>query len=333
MNSWNIIGHDWAVELLQKQINNQNMRHAYLITGPDGVGRRTLAIRFAQALSCEKPVSPAVPCLECKSCKQLESGKHFDLLSISRLVDEEKTGIGVKQVREIGKYITRRPYAGDWKFIIFQNFEVASSNAQNALLKTLEEAPEYVILLLTVGNIEQLLPTTVSRCEIIHLRPLKMEEMVRFLSSTLNLTTDINLLAHLSDGSPGHAIDLCAEENSYLGFRTEKLNDLKQLLLVGVRERIRFSEKIVKDKEKFIFTLNIWLSFWRDVFNKSAGSNVEITNIDRKDEIEFLAGKVNMGQARKIIRDLENAISRLDRNVNARLVSEVTLMDWPYMHQ
>ncbi len=329
MNSWNIIGHDWAVEMLQKQIINQNVRHAYLITGPDGVGRRTLAIRFAQAFCCEAHVAPAFPCLECKTCKTIETGKHFDLMNISRLVDEDKKGIGVKQVREIGKFITRRPYAGDWKFIIFQNFEDASISAQNALLKTLEEAPPYVILLLTVGNTEQLLPTTVSRCEIINLRPLIMEDMTKFLSTRDKFEGDLDLIAHLSDGRPGYAYSLAAEENHFLGFRAEKLDELRMILKNGIRERIRFSEKLVKDRDKFDLTLHIWLSFWRDVFNQSAGSNAEVTNIDRKDEIKNLAEKISMKQAYKITRDLESAITRLGRNVNSRLLAEVTLMDWP----
>lgn len=327
MNTWDVFGHDWAVEMLQKHGTNGTLRHAYLFTGPQGVGRRTLASRLVQALYCSNPQSRGVPCRTCRVCKQIEAGQHPDLLVVRRLPD--KKDILIDQIREVSKFLSLKPYVAAYKTVLILGFESANQNAQNALLKTLEEAPGFGLLLLTAENAEQLLPTIVSRCEIMRLRPLPLEVSVDFLVSRGVNAETASLLAHLSGGRPGYALQLSEESGSALAFRTEKMDDLRRLLGDGLRGRFKYAEILARDKDGFRQTLLLWLSYWRDVLLRVSGAGTPLTNIDRKEEIEDLARSLELPQARAITAGLEKAIDRFDRNVNPRLLAETTLMDWP----
>ncbi len=326
MNSWDVFGHDWAVEMLQQHVANANLRHAYLITGPLGVGRRTLAVRLAQSLNCATPSQPGVACRTCRTCKQIEAGQYPDLLVIKKLAD--KKDISVDQIREVSRFLSLKPYMAAYKVVLVINLEDSTTNAQNALLKTLEEAPGFALLLLTAENAEQLLPTIVSRCEILRLRPLKPEVVSNFLVSRLVPAELANLCAHLAGGRPGYGLHLASNSHA-LSFRTDKLDELKTLLADRLYDRIHYAEKLVKDKEIFRQTLFIWLSYWRDVLLKTSGTEALLTNIDRAEEIENLSYQVGFSRARVITTGMEKAIDQLDKNVNPRLLAEVTLMDWP----
>jgi len=326
MNQWQVFGHDWAVEMLQQHVANGTLRHAYLITGPSGVGRRTLSIRLAQSLNCLNPVSPGVPCQACRTCKQIEAGQHPDLLLIKKLAD--KKDIIIDQVREVSKFLSLKPYMAAYKIVLIINFEDANPNAQNALLKTLEEAPDFAVLLLTANNAEQLLPTIISRCEIMRLRPLASNAVAEFLGLRGVDIERANFLAHLAGGCPGYALQLQSDDRA-LSLRKEKLDDLRKLLSDKLRDRFHYADKLGKDKDVFRQTLNIWLSYWRDVFLKTSGAQSALTNIDRISEIEDLSFEIDRPTARGVIEKLEKALERLDRNVNSRLLAEVVLMDWP----
>jgi len=326
MNTWEVFGHDWAVEMLQQHVAHKTLRHAYLLTGPAGLGRRTLAIRLAQALNCQTPPAPGVPCCACRLCQQIEAGQQVDLMIVQ--AENEGGTLKVEQVREVTKFLSLKPYQSQYKIVIFLRFQEANANAQNALLKTLEEAPSYAVLLLTADNAEQLLPTIVSRCEILRLRPLAVEAVTGFLASRGLDEAQARLLAHLSGGRPGYALRLSADEKT-LAFRAEKLDDLKRLLSAKRRERFQYAEKLAKDKDIFRQTLLLWLSYWRDVLLKTSGAAAELTNIDRNEEIGNLTESVDLPLARALTTGLEQALDRLEKNVNARLLAEVTLMDWP----
>ena len=326
MNPWDVFGHDWAVEMLHGHVTQAALRHAYLITGPSGVGRRTLAIRLAQALSCPSPSAPGVPCRACRACKQVEAGQNIDLMLVQ--AEHEGGTLKVEQVREVQKFLSLKPYQSAFKIVIFLRFQEANLNAANALLKTLEEAPSYGLLLLTADNAEQLLPTIVSRCEILRLRPLGVDAVQTFLEMRGLEIDKARLLAHLSDGRPGYALRL-AEDDKTLAFRAEKLDDLRRLLAAPARERFGYAEKLAKDKDILRRTLFLWLSWWRDVLLRTAGAQTALTNIDRADEIEIVAGGLSLPDVRKTARALEDAVEKLEKNVNARLLAEVTLMDWP----
>lgn len=332
MNPWEIAGHDWAVEMLQQHILRGEVRHAYLLTGPSGVGRRTLAIRLAQALNCQSAPAPGVPCRVCRSCRQIEAGQNVDLMVVQ--AEAEGKTLKVDQVRDVKKFLSLKPFLSPFKIVLFLRFQEANANAQNALLKMLEEAPSYALLLLTADNAEQLQETIVSRCEILRLRPLSVRGVEEFLALKGVGPEKAHLLGHLSGGRAGYALRLSTNEQA-LAFRAEKLADARALLAAKRRERFAYAEKLFKgkdrdrEKENFRQALLLWLSFWRDVLLCAAKSGAPLTNIDMAEDLEALGYAVPLHQARLITESLEKALERLDYNVNMRLLAEVTLMDWP----
>ena len=331
-DNWNMLGHEWAVDMLHHQVAHGEARHAYLFCGPPGLGRRTLALRLAQALNCTKTIAPGIPCGVCRDCKQIEEMRHPDM-NVIQAVDEdgaskENGTLKVDQVRAVQHSLSLRPYQAKYRVALFLRFQEANDNAANALLKTLEEAPAHAILLLTADTPEQLLPTIISRCEVLRLRALPISAIE---SDLLDRGVDeerARLLAHISGGRPGYARRL-VDDMTLLEKREERLNDLQTLLPAPRVEKFSYAEKLAKDKEVMRQTIVIWLSYWRDVMLRVAGAESPLINVDRNMEIEFLAGRLDLSTARRVVSDLESALEKMDKNVNSRLLAEVLLLDWP----
>ncbi len=325
MTSWNLFGHSWAVNLLRAQIQRGTLRHAYLFTGPAGVGRRTLALRFTQALICSQPPAPGEFCGECLNCRGVEAMTHPDLM----IVQAERAGgvLKVDQVREVRRLTALKPYQATYRVALFCRFHEANESAANALLKTLEESPEQVLLLLTADSAEALLPTIVSRCEVVRLRPLAYVQVERLLLDRGVDPEHARRLAHLSGGRPGAALRML-EEPQMLEFRQQRLEDVYRLLSASRREKFAYAEELAREREAMRQTLLIWLSFWRDVLLQVARSAVPLENVDWKAEIAALAAQLDLSTARKRVVETEQALHRLDRNVNPRLLAEVLLLGW-----
>ena len=331
-DNWNMLGHEWAVDMLHQQVAHGEARHAYLFCGPPGLGRRTLALRLAQALNCTKTIAPGIPCGVCRDCKQIEEMRHPDM-NVIQAVDEdgaskENGTLKVDQVRAVQHSLSLRPYQAKYRVALFLRFQEANDNAANALLKTLEEAPAHAILLLTADTPEQLLPTIISRCEVLRLRALPISAIESDLLERGVDEERARLLAHISGGRPGYARRL-ADDMTLLEKREERLNDLQTLLPAPRVEKFSYAEKLAKDKEVMRQTIVIWLSYWRDVMLRVAGAESPLINVDRNMEIEFLAGRLNLSTARRVVSDLESALEKMDKNVNSRLLAEVLLLDWP----
>jgi DNA polymerase-3 subunit delta' len=226
--NWNMLGHEWAVDMLKQHISRDTLRHAYLFCGPPGLGRRTLALRLAQALNCTQPVASGQPCGGvCRDCQQIESMRYPDLSIVQ--AETEGGTLKVEQVREVRRALALKPYQGNYRVALFLRFQEASEGAANALLKTLEEAPSYAVLILTADTPEQLLPTVTSRCEVLRLRPLSLETVQTHLQSHGAEPEQAHLIAHISGGRPGYALRLLKDESA-LEFRAERLADLCHLL-------------------------------------------------------------------------------------------------------
>ncbi|MEZ0397329.1 MAG: DNA polymerase III subunit delta' [Anaerolineales bacterium] len=330
MTNWNLLGHEWAVEMLRGQLQRDAFGHAYLFTGPAGIGRRTLALRFAQALLCPTPTAPGDPCGICRACRQIEAMQYADLT----VVQAEKEGgvLKVEQVREVRQLLSLKPYQGERRVALFLRFEEANPSAANALLKTLEEAPSHAILLLTADSAESLLPTIVSRCQVLRLRPLTVETVAAALKERGAEAESARLLAHLSGGRPGLAFRLLADPAA-LDFRRQRLDELQRLLTASRVEKFAYAEKLTERKraeqERPRETLLLWLSYWRDVLVAASGASAPLVNMDRAEEIRALAGGLDLPSARRLVEQTEKAIERLDANVNARLLAEILLLDWP----
>jgi len=332
MNNWNLVGHEWAVDMLKKHVILGTMRHAYLFAGPPGIGRRTLALRFAQALNCPTPLEPGIPCRQCRDCKQIEAMQHIDLHILQAVDEEGKPRIGgtlkVDQIRDVRRLLSFKPYQSNYRLALFLRFGEANDSAANALLKTLEEAPSYAVLILTADNPEQLLPTIVSRCEVLRLHPLRIEQVQQSLEEKGYETNQAKWIAHISGGRFGTALRLIGSE-TLLVEREERLNDLQSLISASRVEKFAYADKLSRDRESMRQAILIWLSYWRDVMLRTARARTPLVNIDRNLEIEDLASRMDLSSARRLVTDLESTLEKMDGNVNSRLLAEVLLLDLP----
>lgn len=331
------MGHEWAVDLLAEHIRADGVRHAYLFSGPAGVGKRTLALRFAQALACKNPPSPGEFCGVCRPCKMIARQEFPDL----NVLQAETVGgeMKVDKVRELQHTLSLTPYESDRRIAVLLRFHEANENAQNALLKTLEEAPGKSILLLTADTPENLLPTIVSRCELLRLRPLSVDPLADQLQKSLNIhLTQARALARISGGRPGIALQLHSDpdlaENRKLW-----LGHLLSLLGETMAERFEFVERQVKlrnsskdERDQLRMRLReafiLWQSLWRDVMLQSSSMGEEIANVDYRLQVEKLAAAVNAVQASEQITLLETVSNRLG-SANMQLLIESLVMSLP----
>lgn len=321
--NWGLLGHDWAVDLLRGHLAADAGRHAYLITGPRGVGRRTLALRYAQVLNSETGVFDA----ESRTSQQFEQMTHPDLSVVARLEGDKNIKIGA--VRDLQKSLALSPYAARFRVALLLNFEEANENAQNALLKTLEEPNRRVVLLLTAESPEALLPTISSRCEVLRLRPVGLNVVAKGLVEKWGVgEKDAEMLAHISGGRPGYAVYLY-ENPEELSKRGEWLDACRDLLGEGKVARFGYAAKIAKEKEDFRRVMQVWLSYWRDILMQAAEADTPVMNMDRREEISEISGRLGVDAAREMVRSLEKTIGLLGTNTNVRLAAEVLMIDMP----
>ena len=331
--NWDMLGHEWAVNLLKEPITRDNFRHAYLITGPQGVGRRTLALRLAQAVNCPQPLAPGEPCRTCRTCQKIEAMQHPDLA----VVQAEQIGgtLIVDQIRELQRSLSLAPYEARYRVAILLRFEEAHPSATNALLKTLEEPPSRVILIITAESSERLLPTIVSRCEVLRLRPLSPDTVKQGLQNRWGLPEDeAHLLAHISGGRPGYALKL--HQNPELQVQRVKwLADQYQLISASRVKRFAYADQLTKGKDRAEVkarlrgVLQIWLSFWRDVLLQASDASIPLSNPDQAEEIQNLATHLGLEVAYNMVVSLEHTMRLLDQNINLRLATEVLLLGLP----
>jgi DNA polymerase III subunit delta' len=327
--NWQIVGHEWAVKMLQQHIQTGQMRHAYLFCGPEGIGRRTLAVRFAQALNCQAVAENQQPCGTCRICTQMERMEHPDMTVVQCLPDSQS--IKVEQIRDLQRTLSLTPMEASYRIALLLNFHLATHNAQNALLKTLEEAPPRVILLMTADSVDNLLPTIASRCEILRLRTMETNSLAAYFLDTLPVSEEeAQLFASVSGGRVGLALSLMGEPERAQR-RKKWLDDLLSLLTMDRVDRIQYAEKNFRyERELLISAGQVWFTFWRDVLVRLIeGERARIIHIDYLPAIDEVAAWMDVQSTREQLTGLQDHLAMLDANVNTQLLAEVMLLDLP----
>jgi DNA polymerase-3 subunit delta' len=332
-HNWPVQGHDWAVNFLKSSLRNHRNRHAYLITGTKQIGKMQLARAFAMALNCSHEDEAQRPCGECRSCRLIHSGNHPDILYTSR--DERSGQLKIDALRDLMKLIALKPYDSRYRIAILEGFDHAAPRAQDALLKTLEEPPPHAVLILLAEGNENIMPTIASRCQVIPLRPVPMELVKEQLIHEGASEEDASLLARLSNGRIGWALDALRIE-TVMGVRDERLNALVDALNGNRLRRFAIAEELEaahkKDHTAIPALLETWQSYWRDVLLQVENSPVKPSNIDRLIEIQQLANRISPKDALRAMNATRLLLYKtLKTNANIRMAFEILFLDYPFV--
>ncbi len=327
--SWDLIGHTWAEKILQQHLATGEVHHAYLFTGAPGVGRRSLALEFALALNCANPPAPGSACGVCSLCKHIALMQQADLHVLAP--EGESSMIKVDQVRDLQRSLILTPYEARYRIALLLNFQRANASAQNALLKTLEEAPRKVILLLTANSAESLLPTIASRCEILRLRPSAVDALATALAEREHLSAEkASLYAHLANGRPGIALRLArnpkVDEN-----RARWIDNLQEILEASIPQKIKTSEAMAREKanEPLADILQVWASFMRDALLMQQGKQDSVVNTDHFQELDLLAQTLSREELLASVGELVKCLELLEINANPRLMLDTLFLHLP----
>ncbi len=324
---WPVYGHEWAIEHLRKSIANARIRHAYLIVGSESIGKETLARALAMTLNCTNEDENARPCGQCSSCKRIASGNHPDIIYSE--LDSTTGALKIEEIRNVTGKIALKPYEARYRIAILRDFDHARPQAQDALLKTLEEPPPQALLILLAPSTESLLPTITSRSQVIHLRPLPTEVVHDVLVNQKHVPEDqADLLARLSGGRMGWVMQALAEP-SMLEQRTEALNLLENLVPMNRAKRFEIAEDLSKDKLALYPLLELWQSYWRDVLLICQGIGEKPANIDRLTTLKQIASSTTPDEALTALQATRTLLSNLTTNLNLRLAIEVMFLDYP----
>ena len=334
MPQWSIQGQEHLTSTLERSIRQGQMAHAYLLVGPPNVGKSTLALRMAQAVNCRED-NP--PCGDCGQCRRIERSVHPDVQVIAPAQDP-RTGrtrveISIDQVRDLEHAASLGPYEGKCLVFIIDGVERLSLEAANALLKTLEEPPLRVLLLLLASQEDDLLPTIRSRCQRLEVRPLPEERMVSVLTEEHGLSEeDARLLAHLSGGRLGYAL-AAVKDPKVLGERQHALDTLLELVDGGLERRFKQSQEMAtqfsRNRVSARETLGMWLGWWRDLMLMKEGTPELVVNVDAREGLEERAPRFSKEQVTGVVRELVATLERLEQNASPRIALDVLMLAIP----
>lgn len=318
-----ILGNDMVKEHFKKAIENHKISHAYILTGEAGMGRKSIANAFAMTLLCEKGGSE--PCMVCHSCKQVLGGNHPDLIYVSH---EKPGSIGVDDIREqINDTIMIRPYSSYYKIYIVDEAEKMTVQAQNALLKTIEEPPSYAVIILITTNQEAFLPTILSRCVQLKLKPLKDFTVKSYLTEHLNVPEkDAEICAAFARGNLGKAIHLAASEDFKELYR-KVMTIIKNIGTMDIVMLLDCIREIKEQNFEIGEVLDLMQLWFRDVLMYKVTKDLNLLIFrDEYKMINEMGQKYDYAGLEQILGAIDTARTRLDANVNMELVMELLLL-------
>ncbi len=318
-----IIGQEQLKEHLQNAISMNKVSHAYIINGERSSGKEFIAKVFAMTLQCEQ--KGAEPCNECHSCKQALSGNQPDIVFVSH---EKPNTIGVEDIRgQINNDIGIKPYSSPRKIYIMNEGEKMTVQAQNALLKTLEEPPEYAVILILTTNVEALLPTILSRCVVLNMKPVSDDKVKKYLMEELQIPDyKANICVAFARGNIGKA-KLLASSEEFEKVKDEAVTLVKYINDMEISEIVKAIKKITEykfDVGDYLDILSVW---YRDVLLFKATKDAN--SLIFREELQYIrkvADRSTYEGIETIVKALQQAKRRLEANVNFDLTMELLLL-------
>lgn len=322
---WTVPADEDAVSLLDRSIQLGRLAHAWLLTGPSGVGGLALAREFAKALLCD--AEQGRPCGDCRNCQRIASGHHADVMVIS------PTGagsIGIEAARDLQAAANLQPYEASGRVIIIDDADTLTREAANALLKVLEEPHPNVTLILVTANDEAILDTIRSRCQIVPLRPISFDRVADTLRENGANDDDANRLAKLSGGRLEYALSLLADTTP-LDARRAALEDILAVRGEPVADRLRragrMADDFYADRQRLLGRLEAWASIWRDALVVVAGAPEDVTDSESLDRVREIG--VTLQEAQSALTETLFTMKALRQNANARLALESYVLALP----
>lgn len=320
-----ITGHEDVIGHFKAAIANDRISHAYLITGESGSGKRSMADAFAAALLCPDRTDTTDACLSCPSCRKIQSRNHPDVFYVTH----EKPGVlTVGEVREqVIDTVGIRPYESTRKVYIIADADKMNVQAQNAILKTIEEPPAYAVFLLLAASPEALLPTIRSRCVQLSLKPVPDRFVEEYLIRELDLEVqEAHVLSAFAQGNVGRA-RAAAEDSEFAGMKEKTLRLIKTLHemdAAGISEAVR---QMKEEKEHIYDILDMILMWFRDVLYYKATADIDkLVFSDKISTIRAQAAASSYEGLQMIVEAADRCRVRLLANVNFELAVELLLL-------
>lgn len=318
-----VVGHEQVIAHLQTAINQEKISNGYILSGEKGTGKHLLTHIFVRALQCENR-QDGNPCGICKSCLQAETGNHPDI----HWVTHEKASIGVDDIREqVNHDIIIKPYSGPYKIYVIADADKMTEQAQNAILKTIEEPPSYAVIILLTTNINQMLPTILSRCVKLELRMINTDVIKTYLMENYKIPDyAAELSARFSQGNVGKAIRF-ASSNEFEKIKEDVVFALKYIDDMAIYEIMERIKKLSEHRLEIHDYLDLMLLWYRDVLMLKVTNDPNI--ILYKDEYKFIAkqaSKKEYAGIEKVIKAIDKAKLRLKANVNFDTTMELMLL-------
>ncbi len=332
-----VIGHEKVLGALARAIRQGRTSHAYLVTGPAHVGKMAVATVLAQHLNC---LGDKTPCGSCQQCMRVHRRVHTDVtvvpVDVEGVLHEDgkpRTMITIEQARTVSHEAALRPFEGRHKVFIFEDADRLTEEASNALLKTLEEPPEQVVLVLLASGEEAVLPTISSRCQVLSLRPVPWPVLSEALVKRLGLDEALALqIARTSAGRPGVAMRMATDEE-FAALREETLDRIESATMADLEGRLQYAASLArtfgKGREHAREEMVQWRDWWRDVLVAGQGLDDFVSHVSRSDTIRKTAKAVGIAGAARALKASVEAADRLDRNVIPALAIEQMMLSLP----
>lgn len=318
-----VVGHRDIIQYIQDAVQQNKVSHAYILNGQRGSGKKMLAKLFAMTLQCESNKSD--PCGECRSCIQSNNGNQPDIITVKH---EKPASISVDDIRtQVNGDIMIKPYSSPYKVYIIPEADLLTVQAQNALLKTIEEPPEYAVIFLLTENADSLLPTIRSRCVMLKLRNIKDKLVKKYLMEQLQVPDyQAELCAAFAQGNIGRAMMLAKSEH-FNEIKEEAIQLLKYINEMELHEIVSAIKEINKYKLEVADYLDILTIWFRDVLIYKATADVDgLVFSDQLKYIKERASKSSYEGIENILDAIEKAKSRIKANVNFDLLMELLLL-------
>jgi len=325
MSFKDILGHQRPITLLQRAIKNEKVVNSYLFLGNEGIGKKYVALQFAKALNClGEEAGRGDVCDHCSSCRKIDHGLHPDVL----LLEPQGQNIRVDQIRQLQKDLAYRPYEGKRRVCILTAADRMAPNMSNILLKTLEEPPLHTVIVLLANNSRLILPTILSRCQMVRFNPLPVSLVSKWLTESRGLDeAEAHLLASLSEGSPGKALEIQEEIRQIQ--REELLKDW-----IGPKslspERIgSWVGSLPTERESLLLILDVAKTLLRDlVMMKTLKREPNFIHSDLVPVMEPVAMNWSLPSLLKRMEILNQTVLAIKANANTGLALEAMMLSW-----